>query len=110
MANAPQLTDPTKYETAYIEERANHAEEVQKKDLDHYTFLIRVVLLAIVIIIILILLALNTKKPNIKLILLLSAALSVACICLGYYKGKYDLVLNIEDNIIIFLRKSFLRD
>ena len=65
---------------------------------------------AVVIVIILILLVLNSKRPNIKLLLALSAALSAVCLGIGYYKGKYDLILNIEDNIIIFLRKSFFRN
>jgi len=96
-------------ETAYIEERAKNAEEVQKRDLEHYAFLIKCLVAAVIIVIILILLVLNSKRPNIKLLLALSVALSAVCLGIGYYKGKYDLILNIEDNIIIFLRKSFFR-
>ena len=97
-------------ETAYIEERAKNAEEVQKRDLEHYAFLIKCLVAAVIIVIILILLVLNSKRPSVNLVCALFTALSALCLCVGYYKGKYDLILNIEDNIIIFLRKSFFRN
>lgn len=103
-------TNQSDMETAYIEERAKNAEEVKKKDLEHYAFLIKCLLVAVIIVIILILFALDSKRPSVQQILVLSTALSALCLCIGYYKGKYDLILNIEDNIIIFLRKSFFRN
>lgn len=102
------IKDQSALETAYIEERAKNAEEVKKKDLEHYAFLIKCLVVAVVII--LILFALDSKRPSIKQILALSTALSALCLGIGYYKGKYDLILNIEDNIIVFLRKSFFRN
>lgn len=104
------IKDQSALETAYIEERAKNAEEVKKKDLEHYAFLIKCLVVAVVIVIILILFALDSKRPSIKQILTLSTALSALCLGIGYYKGKYDLILNIEDNIIVFLRKSFFRN